>query len=349
MQKRKTILAGVLSGALLLSACGKTDAGAGGLLSRASGIADDEVLLTVDGREVPAWRYLYWLTAVCDQIRTAWNDAGRTLDWQQTLSGEPLADYARRKALENTALYATVETLAEENGVTLTEDDQAQLDGEWQEKVAEYGGEEAYLQALERMGLGREEAQALSEDACLYRKLLERSGDASSGLYVTPEETAEFAAGREYLAASCILVSTAGVAAEDSEALADKKSRAESIFSQINSAADGAAEFTRLAQTENDAPAQPGTFAAGDGTLPQAAEEALRALSVGQWSGVVETEEGYYLLLRQEVDDAAIRADCFDSRLLTAAGEADTEPGAKLETLSVPAFYDAVCREREAL
>ena len=119
--------------------------------------------------------------------------------------------------------------------------------------------------------------------------------------------------------------------------------------SQINSAADGAAEFTRLAQTENDAPAQPGTFAAGDGTLPQAAEEALRALSVGQWSGVVETEEGYYLLLRQEVDDAAIRADCFDSRLLTAAGEADTEPGAKLETLSVPAFYDAVCREREAL
>lgn len=208
---------------LLLSACGKTDAGAGGLLSRASGIADDEVLLTVDGREVPAWRYLYWLTAVCDQIRTAWNDAGRTLDWQQTLSGEPLADYARRKALENTALYATVETLAEENGVTLTEDDQAQLDGEWQEKVAEYGGEEAYLQALERMGLGREEAQALSEDACLYRKLLERSGDASSGLYVTPEETAEFAAGREYLAASCILVSTAGVAAEDSEALADKR------------------------------------------------------------------------------------------------------------------------------
>ncbi len=348
MMKRR-IFALLVCLPLLLSACGKTDAGAGGLLSRASGIADDEVLLTVDGREVPAWRYLYWLTAVCDQIRTAWNDAGRTLDWQQTLSGEPLADYARRKALENTALYATVETLAEENGVTLTEDDQAQLDGEWQEKVAEYGGEEAYLQALERMGLGREEAQALSEDACLYRKLLERSGDASSGLYVTPEETAEFAAGREYLAASCILVSTAGVAAEDSEALADKKSRAESIFSQINSAADGAAEFTRLAQTENDAPAQPGTFAAGDGTLPQAAEEALRALSVGQWSGVVETEEGYYLLLRQEVDDAAIRADCFDSRLLTAAGEADTEPGAKLETLSVPAFYDAVCREREAL
>ena len=63
----------------------------------------------------------------------------------------------------------------------------------------------------------------------------------------------------------------------------------------------------------------------------------------------VSKEEGYYLLLRQEVDDAAIRADCFDSRLLTAAGEADTEPGAKLETLSVPAFYDAVCREREAL
>lgn len=334
---------------LLLSACGKTDAGAGGLLSRASGIADDEVLLTVDGREVPAWRYLYWLTSVCDQIRTAWNESGRTLDWQQTLSGEPLADYARRKALENTALYATVETLAEDNGVTLSEEDQVQLDAEWQEKVTEYGSEEAYLEALARMGLGKEEARALSEDACLYRKLLTLAADPASALYVTEEALTEFTAGREYLAASCILVSTEGVAAEDTETLAAQKSRAETLFSQINSAADGAAAFAQLAQTENDAPAQPGTFAAGDGTLPRAAEEALRALEVGQWSGVVETEEGYYLLLRQEVDDAAIRADCFDSRLLTAAGEADTEPGAKLETLSVPAFYDAVCREREAL
>lgn len=344
---KRRILPLLLCLPLLLSACGETASGDGGLLSRASGIDQEEVLLTVDGREVPAWRYLYWLTAVCDQIRTAWNDSGRTLDWQQTLSGEPLADYARRKALENTALYATVETLAEKNGVTLSEEDQTQMDEEWQEKVAEYDGEEAYLQALERMGLGREEARALSEDACLYRKLLTLSGDASSELYVTPEETEKFAAGREYLAASCILVSTAGVAEEDSETLAAQKSRAETLFSQINSAQDGAAEFARLAQTENDAAAQPGTFAAGDGTLPQAAEEALRALEVGQWSGVVETEMGYYLLLRQEVDSATVREDCFDSKLLAMALEADTQPGAKLETLSVPAFYDAVCRERE--
>lgn len=334
---------------LLLSACGTSASGEGRLLSRASGIADDEVLLTVDGREVPAWRYLYWLTSVCDQIRTAWNESGRTLDWQQTLSGEPLADYARRKALENTALYATVETLAEDNGVTLSEEDQAQLDAEWQEKVTEYGSEEAYLEALARMGLGKEEARALSEDACLYRKLLTLAADPASALYVTEEALTEFTAGREYLAASCILVSTEGVAAEDTETLAAQKSRAETLFSQINSAADGAAAFAQLAQTENDAPAQPGTFAAGDGTLPQAAEEALRALEVGQWSGVVETEEGYYLLLRQETDSSAIRTDCFDQTLLAAAQEADTEPDAKLETLSVPAFYDAVCRERETL
>ena len=335
--------------ALLLSACGTSAAGEGGLLSRASGIADDEVLLTVDGREVPAWRYLYWLTSVCDQIRTAWNESGRTLDWQQTLSGEPLADYARRKALENTALYATVETLAEDNGITLSEEDQAQLDEEWQEKVTEYGGEEAYLEALARMGLGKEEALSLSEDACLYRKLLTLAADPASALYVTEEALKEFTAGREYLAASCILVSTAGVAAEDTETLAAQKSRAETLFSQINSAADGAATFAQLAQTDNAAPAQPGTFAAGDGTLPQAAEEALRALEVGQWSGVVETEEGYYLLLRQETDSSVIRADCFDQTLLAAAQEAETKPDAKLETLSVPAFYDAVCREREAL
>lgn len=49
--------------ALSLAGCGGEKAEeerTSGLYYEACGISPDAVLLTVDGREVPAWRYLYW-------------------------------------------------------------------------------------------------------------------------------------------------------------------------------------------------------------------------------------------------------------------------------------------------
>lgn len=78
---------------LTLAACGKKEAGED-LLSQASGIPSDEVLLTVDGREVEAWRYLYWLAYTCDAIQTAYDDAGAELDWDADMEAGTLSDYA---------------------------------------------------------------------------------------------------------------------------------------------------------------------------------------------------------------------------------------------------------------
>ena len=48
----------------------------GGLLCEASGIRPDTVLLSVDGRDVSAQRYLYWLAYACDYIADYY-DSGR--------------------------------------------------------------------------------------------------------------------------------------------------------------------------------------------------------------------------------------------------------------------------------
>ena len=68
--KRHTI-ALALSLCLCLTACGGGDGDGEGqpsLLETASGLEETSVLLTIDGREIPAWRYLYWLAYTCDQI-----------------------------------------------------------------------------------------------------------------------------------------------------------------------------------------------------------------------------------------------------------------------------------------
>ena len=110
-----------LGAALSLTACGGGDT-EGGLLCEASGIRPDTVLLSVDGRDVSAQRYLYWLAYACDYIADYY-DSGEGIQWGDTVSGQSLEDYAKDQALQNAALYATVETWAEDYGCTLTDED----------------------------------------------------------------------------------------------------------------------------------------------------------------------------------------------------------------------------------
>lgn len=140
-----------LGAAISLTACGGGDT-EGGLLCEASGIRPDTVLLSVDGRDVSAQRYLYWLAYACDYIADYY-DSGEGIQWGDTVSGQSLEDYAKDQALQNAALYATVETWAEDYGCTLTDEDRTAMDREWAARAAQYGGEEAYLAVLARMGL----------------------------------------------------------------------------------------------------------------------------------------------------------------------------------------------------
>ena len=95
MRKRITALALLLC--LTLTACGgETDSqGQTSFLGKAAGLEETAVLLTVDGREVPAWRYLYWLAYTCDRIREQYEESGMKTDWGTPLDGGTLADYAR--------------------------------------------------------------------------------------------------------------------------------------------------------------------------------------------------------------------------------------------------------------
>lgn len=96
---------------------------------------------------MPGWRYLYWLSGACDRVREEYALSGADLDWQAAVGNGTLADEVKEQALRDTALYTQVELWAEQYGYTLTQEDQASLEQEWQEQTA--GGEEAALHQLE--------------------------------------------------------------------------------------------------------------------------------------------------------------------------------------------------------
>lgn len=349
--KRRIAFCLALAAAISLTACGGGDTEEG-LLYEASGIRPDTVLLSVAGRDVSARRYLYWLAYACDYIADYY-DSGEGIQWGDTVSGQSLEDYAKDQALQNAALYATVETWAEDYGCTLTDEDRTAMDREWAARAAQYGGEEAYLDVLSRMGLDRTEAEAISGDYYLYRHLYELYCTEGSQLAPAEHDLETFAQEQGYLTVDHIWISTADADPADPEAAAACRARAEEAFSKLNGSADPLNDFAVLAATysdETDRDQHPSgyTCKAGDGTLPAACEEAVLALEEGQFSGVVEADDGFYLLLRKPLDLDAVAPDYFDALLQAAVDSAEVSAARAYEDLNVQQFYDGLQQARAA-
>ena len=338
--------------AACLTACGGGEGREEDLLCDAAGVSPDAVLLTVDGREVPAGRYLYWLAYACDYIASCYG--GEAIRWEDTVDGTGLEDYARERALSSAALYATVENWAEDYGCALTEEDRTARRQEWAARAAQYGGEDAYLAVLARMGLDREGAEALSAASYLYRHLYDLFRTEGSPLYPAERDLEAFVREQGYLTVDHIWISTAAADSADTAAIDACRARAEEAFSKLNSSPDPAHDFAVLAgtysdETDRDQYPEGYTFTPGDGTLPAACEEAAAALEPGQFSGVIEAEDGFYLLLRQPADLEAAMPDYFDALLQAAADSAQLSISQACEGIRVRAFYENLTKARAAL
>ena len=157
-----------------------------------------------------------------------------------------------------------------------------------------------------------------------------------------------------YLTVDHIWISTAAADPADEADIAACRARAEEAFSKLNGSPQPQNDFAVLAETysdETDRDQHPEgyTFALGDGVLPAACEEAASALEEGQWSGVIEAEDGFYLLLRKETDLDAVAPDYFDAMLQAAADSADISLTRAFSDLDVSRFYEALTEARETL
>ena len=80
----------------------------------------------------------------------------------------------------------------------------------------------------------------------------------------------------------------------------------------------------------------------------RAVQEA-QALEEGQFSGVVEADDGFYLILRKPVDLEAVAPDYFDALLQAAADSADISTTRTYADLDVSRFYDELIAARAEL
>ena len=272
---------------ILLSGCGAQE-------EAASSVETTEALLVIDGAEVPAWRYLCWLDRTLAALGAE-------------ASAEELAE-AKAQALSDTALYAAVESMAAQYGVTLTEEERAALD------------------ASPWASLPAEQAAELTAVGGLYGKLCVLAGTEGSALAPSAEALSAFAGEAGYMTVERILV-PAGEGAAD---------RAAELFAQVNG---GGEEAFTAAKAQSADTLGPRTLLPGDGTLDAALDAAAGTLAEGQLSGILESEEGFSILYCLPLDTEQMRIPWLDEQLRTRVGEADIQVLSGYENLGISAGF----------
>lgn len=315
--KKRTWL-GILLLCAVLSGCGsREEAAAAPVLGQAAGLDENGILLVIDGREIPAWQYLYWLASDCRQLEEQCAAAGTEPDWDLPLgTGETLAERVKADALADTALYAAVQAWAEEWGCTLTEEEQAALprrDYPW---------------------LTETQGRILTETGQEYARLYALFQEADSPLAPTAEELEQFGREHGFLRAEGIPVPAGG----DRETAGQ---RAAELFGRVNGAEDSSAAFDALLKETGG-----GELTEADWT--DALRDAAAVLEPGQISGVLETDAGFWILRRLPTDTAAVGEAYFDRLLQDAAETSRIQCAQEYGTLNPAAFWKRI-KERQTI
>lgn len=275
----KQFLCAGMTGALLvagLTACapGAPEVDPSDVAYQTAGVTRDTVLFTVDGTEVTADEYLFWLL--------------------QSVASAKQSGY-----------------LADDDA---WEEEQAEADAELEtltQRVDSYYGM-TLQEYLDQQCISEAAFRKLNQVPYLARSLqtqMEEAGELTAqdaDLDAMVEEAGYYKAKHILLA---FPENEDGSAATD-EQKAAVKAEADQLLAQIRTAADPLAEFDKVmnersedGRDENNQLYAPDGYLAYAGQMVPQFESAAKALAVGEISEPVETAYGYHIILRQDFTD----------------------------------------------
>ena len=291
-----------------------------GYTQQIAGLDPDEVVMTVNGEEITAELFLYWLTYDCmywDYMSRSMY--GSSLDFDAESSyGLTYREYLLEDATQLLVNYVVLRQHAVEEGVLELTTEQLE---EWETQKAEYiakNGEIGYAYLLSQSGMDEELWTDIQTVDCVYDNVC-----AALNPDPTEEEMEMYIKQKDLLRAKHILIRTAkdgdngtimyksdgtvvndvdgnpyqgGADKYNAEALA----KANDICAQLQAASSPLALFDELMVFSEDPGSQsnPDGYDFTAGQMVEEFEEATRALEYGEISEPVESDFGYHVILR---------------------------------------------------
>ena len=278
--------------------------------------APDEIVGSVDGRDVTWDEYFYWLHDAgfqAEQYIQSLAMYGQSLNWTDKLSAESeqtLAEYVLELTHDCVRQLNTIEAVAEENGVTLTAENEAQLAEQLQQTIAgacgEGASEEDFNALLEQEQISRAMYDRISRANFLYQNSFNTLYGAN-GEKVSEEDALAYLAENDYLGAAHILFMTVDPAtfeALDDETAAQKLQQAEAVSAELRAITDVDARAARFAELKEQYCEDSGRSAFPDGYLFTPGEmvaefeDGVKALEEYEVSEPVLSPYGYHVIMR---------------------------------------------------
>lgn len=308
------------------------------ILDFAAGISPETTALTINGQEVSADLFLYWLAVNCTYFDGAYGTYGLTV-----------ADYADtllKDSVSMAAYYSLLSQRALELGCPLTDEQLAEKESNMMN-----GGQEAYETRKALYGLTDDTMDFVFSVAYYYNNLLDT---------LVPVPTEEDLNNYVYQARHILLLTvdmegtpelqddgTYSYPRLDDETIAEKRALAEDLLAQLRASDDPDTLFNELMNEYSEdtgLAANPDGYIATAGQMVPEFENTALALEFGEISDIVESSYGYHIILRGQVDDLDSYADTYreaklDEQITQWLDQADIVESEFLQDLDVASFY----------
>ncbi|MEQ2444696.1 peptidylprolyl isomerase [Pseudoflavonifractor sp. CLA-AP-H29] len=334
------------------------------------GIPGDTTVMTVDGAEVNAEEYLYWLGYATEYVGYYQFGDPAAIDWDMDTGSGTVTEYLINNARDLAAFNQVIRNQCAARNITLTAEEEAELDQQLADAVESSGGQDAFELALKQVN--RTEAGLRSMYTAsnfLYVDLQNQLFPAQDAASLTAEELAQWAADNGKMQVKHILFKTvddSGNPLSDEE-IAAAKQKAEDTLAQLQASDDMENLFDQLMnELSEDGRYADGTLGApdgylfGDGEMVQEFEDAAKALKEHELSGIVETDYGYHILLRLPVDTEMAReawaeeqstniSNQMNEQMTTWMDEADIQTNDTFASIDPKDYYERLAAYREQL
>lgn len=187
-------------------------------------------------------------------------------------------------AFLSTKQYCAIKNLADELGIVVTEEDQAELDDIFNQNIEAFGSEEAFIEALEANHMSLDFFKDFNRVSFLSQRIYDVIVENDPDIF--ENKVKDMLNSDEYVRAMHILYAD--------------EATAQAVLEQAKNATDE--EFYELAQSAEDSGMVGNTsgYLFTKGEMIAEFEEAAFALKDGETSGLVKTTYGYHIIRRLE-------------------------------------------------
>ena len=232
-----------------------------------------------------------------------------TLDEQITSLNMTVGEYLKQQAVEELKILTAVERIAEDNNISLSDEDYEELEENKEEVISNVGGKSEFKKLLRKNNITEAAYDKFYYINKLYDKVFEElySSGKKNDLTTEEKESAKEEYFEKYLKIQQIVLAKIDVStgSDLSDTIINQK---ETLANSILTEAINGADFEDLIIKYSEEAQEKGnnTYYYAKGDLLENIESVVVGLGAGSISDVIETDYAFHIVKRLELDDSKL-------------------------------------------